>query len=87
MFGALWSLITGNRYVRALVGAVGAVLAVLAYGAAKKREGAQVARSEAERAALEAESRGHKGAKEAQDRIAGGETPAEIIRKNDGRWK
>ena len=83
----LWRFLAGSRAARAIAGAVGGILALLAYGAAKKREGRQQAAAEAKMAALEAESRGHRGAIRAKEQITGGKTPAQILRENDGKWK
>lgn len=43
----IWRIITGNPIARAIGGALVAVAGILTFGAIKKREGAQAARSEA----------------------------------------
>lgn len=47
MISVIWSLLTGNRLVRAVGAALVAVAGVLTFGALKRREGAQAARADA----------------------------------------
>jgi hypothetical protein len=53
----LWRIITGNPIARAIGGALVAVAGVLTFGAIKKREGAQAARSEAAAKAAKAKEK------------------------------
>jgi hypothetical protein len=53
----LWRIITGNPIARAIGGALVAVAGILTFGAIKKREGAQAARSEAAAKAAKAKEK------------------------------
>jgi hypothetical protein len=72
----VWRWIIGNRVVRAVGAALGAILAILAYGAAQKRRGAVEAENEAkavaqgQRLKTILEVRGHERDAETQDDAA-----------------
>lgn len=91
MIGVIWSLLTGNRLVRAIGAALIAVAGVLTFGALKKREGAQAARADAAVKAAKVERKGadaaRKGRAEAAEQLAEGKTPEEIVRGNDNAWR
>lgn len=53
----IWRLITGNPIARAIGGALVAVAGILTFGAIKKREGAQAARSKAAAEAAKAKEK------------------------------
>jgi hypothetical protein len=59
MIGVIWSLLTGNRLVRAVGAALVAVAGVLTFGALKRREGAQAARADAAVKAAKADKQAH----------------------------
>ena len=73
----IWRLITGNPIARAIGGALVAISGILTFGAIKKREGAQAARSEAAAKAAKAKE------KTIEDvlRETASDDPADAIRK------
>jgi hypothetical protein len=81
MLSILWQLITGNRLVRLIGGALAAVLGILTFGALKKREGRQAAKSEAAAAKAKAEAKGDAAVVESR---RGGLTWQERLKRNRG---
>jgi hypothetical protein len=79
MIGIIWTFLTGNRIARTIGLAVMAVLGVLTFGAVKKREGAQEARSEAAAKAAKADREAHERMNHADLGI--GATDAERIER------
>jgi len=73
----LWRIITGNPIARAIGGALVAIAGILTFGAIKKREGAQAARSEVAAKAAKAKE------KTIEDvlRETASDDPADDIRK------
>ena len=76
MIGVIWSLLTGNRLVRAVGAALVAVAGVLTFGALKRRERAQAARADAK-------DKDYEHAQDIRDRVV--DDRAQRVRELDGR--
>lgn len=73
LFGGLWGYVA-----TAGAAVVGAALLWLGGGRAARNKGIADAAKRSEK--------GRKAATKARDRIAGGESPEDVVRKNDGKW-
>ena len=66
----IWRILTQNPVARAMGAALAGLLALWAYGARKKREGASAARSEAAAKAAKETSKSYEVRNEVENRIA-----------------
>jgi nitrogen fixation protein FixH len=66
----IWRILTQNPVARAIGAAMAGLLALWAYGASKKREGASAARSEAAANAAKETIEAHEVRNEVENRIA-----------------
>lgn len=77
----IWRAIIGSKLARAIGGTLVAVLAVLGYGAAQRRKGAQAAKNEGLRDAVDRIEKGSQAVRDGR-----GDDPADRLRRNDGKW-
>lgn len=83
----IWTAILQSRIARMIGTAVMAVLAVLTFGAVKRREGAKAQKAKQDADTVKAVQRSAEGAAEAKTAIRKGKTPQEVKNANDAKWR